>query len=112
MKLYVVVRSDLRPGLQAAQACHALHAFSHLHPEVDEKWAPSPNLVVLQVRGEKEVRALAIRSLEMGVPCAVFEEPDLGGEATALCGPLPPCLVSSLPLLLRDATSYGLVAAE
>jgi peptidyl-tRNA hydrolase len=102
-KLYIVVRADLKPGLQAAQACHALRLFSAEHPEEDRAWYEgSNNLVLLQVPDEREL--LALREKADGCPASLFREPDLGGEATALAfGPAARKTVSNLPLLLRGA---------
>lgn len=102
-KLYVIVRSDLAPGLQLAQACHALRLFAADHPEVDKAWYEgSSNLVVLQAPSEEELLALAARAGE--VPTSVFREPDLGDEVTAIAlGPTGAGLVSQLPLALRKS---------
>lgn len=113
-KLYVVVRNDLPPGLQMAQAGHALRQFTHRHPAEDRAWfygdAQAPeepcgpnNLIICQVPGERELQRLVLAA--DGV-CSVapFYEPDRGGELTAsafgrgasrLCGALPRALRES-----------------
>jgi len=98
-----VVRADLKPGLQAAQACHALRLFSAEHPEEDRAWYEgSNNLVLLQVPDEKAL--LALRDQANGCPASLFREPDVGDEATALAlGSSARRIVSNLPLLLRGA---------
>jgi peptidyl-tRNA hydrolase len=96
-----VVRADLAPGLQAAQACHALRLFSAEHPDEDRAWYEgSNNLVLLQVPDEEALLGLNERA--NGTPRSLFKEPDVGDEATALAiGPSGRRLISNLPLLLR-----------
>jgi peptidyl-tRNA hydrolase len=104
-KLYIIVRSDLSPGLQAAQACHALRLFTEEHPEEDKKWyTESNNLVLLQVPNETELLALKERAEADGIPASLFREPDVDNEATALAlGPEGRKLLCNLPLLLKAA---------
>lgn len=96
MRLYVVVRADLPPGLQCAQACHVARAFRDA-PSHDE------NLIVLEAPNEEALRSLLLQAGPTA-SCAAFSEPDLGWQLTAiaLSGPKVPELVSSLPLALRD----------
>lgn len=52
-KLYVVVRDDLPPGLQIAQAIHACRAFHADHPAVETAWHTTSNTIaVLSVPDE------------------------------------------------------------
>lgn len=99
-KLFIVVRSDLSPGLQAAQACHAVQAMNDQHPEVTRTW--EGNIVLLAVRSAQELSELQCRLLRSRTPLAVFCEPDVGGEPTAMAvhGSAWRAL-SSLPLALR-----------
>jgi peptidyl-tRNA hydrolase len=99
--MYIIVRADLKPGLQAAQACHALRLFSAEHPEEDRAWYEgSNNLVLLQIPNEAEL--LKLKERANGTPLALFREPDINDEATALAiAPSGRRLVSNLPLLLR-----------
>lgn len=100
-KLYIVVRADLPPGMQIAQACHALRQFTSVHSEIDRAWYEgSNNLVVLQVPGEDELFDLLARAGE--IPITSFREPDLDDDVTAIAiGPQGSGLVSQLPLALR-----------
>lgn len=100
-RMYIIVRNDLKPGLQAAQACHALRLFGAEHPEEDRSWYEgSNNLVLLQVPDEEALLGLLERS--SGISSSLFREPDLGDEATALAlEARGRRLVSNLPLLLR-----------
>ena len=99
-KLYIVIRSDLRPGLIAAQACHALQAMNDQHPEVIAGW--EGNIALL---GAKNRAALAdlLGALQRRYPVASFCEPDEGGDLTAIAvhGDAWRAL-SSLPLALKE----------
>lgn len=97
--MYVVVRADLLPGLQAAQACHAVRLFVEDEREADRRWyEQSNNLVLLQVPGQKELLEFYERACGSKV---LFREPDLEGEATAVAS-LDKKATSNLPLLLRE----------
>lgn len=113
MKLYVVVRSDLPPGLQAAQLVHAMREFVHHCPDFDRQWfygrgngkepIGDKNLVLLQVPDEAALLQL-IRAGVHVASVASFQEPDLGGETTAAAfseGAAP--LLGALPLALKAA---------
>lgn len=95
-RLYVVVRDDLPPGLQMAQACHAAFEFGRF-TEADV----GDNLVVLHASRER-ICELAGEAFRRGLQVLRFDEPDLGGETTAVAleGDARP-LVSSLPLAMR-----------
>lgn len=100
-RLYVVVRRDLPPGLQLAQACHAVREFVDEHPGAEEKIGE--NLVALNVADELALWRLTERVREQGVPVTLFREPDLGGALTAAAmGSAAQKLLSSLPLALRE----------
>lgn len=114
-KLYIIVRADLEPGLQAAQACHALRQFVHYCPEDDHDWfygedfkrpqephGPN-NIVILQVPNEHTLKKLVVQASASYVSCASFQEPDLDNQTTAvaLYGEGVEKLVSNLPLALR-----------
>jgi Peptidyl-tRNA hydrolase PTH2 len=104
-KLYIIVDADLAPGLQCAQACHALRAFVAEHPDVDRAWFEGPNnIVVLSVPGALYLEHLARYADELGVPRSVFTEPDLADQTTAIamCGENAHRVCSSLPLALRS----------
>lgn len=73
-KMYVLVRSDLVPGLQLAQACHAASYLSASNPLALYQ---HPTTIVLGVSNEEEL--LNYASSEG----FLFREPDLDGAATA-----------------------------
>lgn len=110
-RLYVVVRSDLPPGLQMAQACHAARAFAVENPWANDK--AGENLVVLSVPNELELWRLTARVSERDIMLTLFREPDLGGALTAAAftGEAQP-LVSSLPLALRQPACTIPVCAD
>lgn len=103
-KLYVVVRSDIAPGLQLAQSGHAIVQFASEFQHVYTRWhTESNNLVVLGVKNKTELADLATRLQAEGIECALFCEPDLGGEPTAFAAaPAARRQLSRLPLALRQ----------
>lgn len=98
-RLYVVVRGDLPPGLQMAQACHVTREFTRLHPRVDV----GENLIALSVPDEEDLEGLLFAAVGK-CRAAAFCEPDLGGEMTALAlsGKRARSLLGGLPLALRE----------
>ena len=99
-KLYIIVRDDLRPGLQVAQACHAQHAFATEHPESTAAW--EGNLVVLRVPGEQGLAFLCATMASFGYNTSAFFEPDLGDALTAIAvGGEAAELLKGLPLALN-----------
>jgi len=78
-------------GLRAAQVGHALISWVLVHGE------PCENLVVLQVADEAALEALAGR---LRGRVALFREPDLGGQLTA---------ISAGPECWREVSSIGLM---
>lgn len=104
LKLYIVAREDLPPGLQAAQAVHGAIEFLFEHPELGREWyRTSKTIVLLGVANEVELRDLAARSAGAGIPVAVNLEPDLDGQATSLAlmgAPPAKRILRPLPLLL------------
>lgn len=96
--LYVVVRKDLAPGLQMAQACHAAFAYGFYgSDDVGE------NLIALGASGA-ELAALEDAASKLNLSHVTFREPDLGGELTAIAlSGSARSLVSQLPLALRAA---------
>jgi len=87
-KMYIVVRGDLSPGAQAAQAVHAAQTWTMRHPQDALRWEEQCGVVViLSVRDTDELLTVANRSfLEAGGFEAFFDDdltPRLG--AIALC---------------------------
>lgn len=95
-RLYIVVRNDIAPGLQMAQACHAAREFTL---QIDED--VGDNLVVLHATHEQLIGLVA--AAEDVCSVVPFHEPDLGGELTAAafgCGARS--ILSCYPLALRS----------
>ncbi len=103
-KLYLVVREDLQPGVQAVQAVHAQRAFVDAHPERERAWFRASNtLAFLAVPDEAALRKLMAKAAERGILAAWFEEEDLGGSVTAVAiAPEGRRLCKGLPKALRE----------
>jgi len=104
-KLFVVVRNDLEPGLQLAQAVHAAVKYALSHEDARRWHEESNNVAVLQVPDEAALKALTHQVLTRDPSClaVVFEEPDLDHQWTAAAfGGGAKKLLGSLPLALRD----------
>jgi hypothetical protein len=98
-RLYVVVRADLSPGLQCAQACHAAFEYGRNGAE-----QVGDNLVVLSASPERLLALAHAAALEEWSH-VTFHEPDIGGELTAIALPGTPevmVILRHLPLALRD----------
>ena len=103
--LYVVVRKDLAPGLQMAQACHA--AFIYGQYGSDDV---GDNLVALGA-SPSELAALEQAAEQLNLSHVSFREPDLADELTALAlSGSARALVSQLPLALRSLPSDVIVS--
>lgn len=84
-RLYIITRSNLTPGLQAAQAVHAAFSFALAEPDLCRRWHDESNfLVVLSVPDLDALEALRSRLDRKGLPCLAVNEPDLDDELTAI----------------------------
>lgn len=81
-RMYVLVRSDLPPGLQMAQA---IHAASYLAADNRLALYQHPTVTVLNVEDEEALLSESAKAkVAPGSPEGfMFREPDLDGEATA-----------------------------
>lgn len=81
-RLYVVVRGDLAPGYQMAQAAHAA---TYLAAESKLSLYQHPTITILNVPNESILWRVA--EMHQHIPgdpeLFMFHEPDLGNEATA-----------------------------
>lgn len=83
-KMYVLVRQDISPGYQIAQAIHAKDQFTHTFPDVEKEWWDGSNtIVVLGVPNIERLHLFAKLANEAGLRNALFYEPDID-EHTAL----------------------------
>jgi len=95
VKQYIVVRADLAPGAQLAQACHVMKAFTRAHPECDG----IENVAVLAAPDEDALLRLVNKAPGA---VAVFREPDFDDSVTAIGLDFSAQkLLSNLPLALR-----------
>ncbi len=102
-RLYVVVRSDLPPGSQLAQSCHACGAYAATHTDDYLAWVRGEsNIVCLSASSKDELEGLLAQAEARGIKSAAFREPDYAGELTAIAleeGARK--IVSNLPLALK-----------
>jgi len=100
-KLYLIGRSDLPPGLRAAQVCHAMRLFADEHSEEESHWYETSNtIVLLETADENSLSSLASLATARRVPYSLFREPDRNDEATAIAlGPKGHSLCRNLPLM-------------
>jgi hypothetical protein len=117
--MWILVRSDLPPGMQIAQAAHAAFKYAAAFPEAFREWQREgpQSLVVLAVENERILRYWLERvQTDLTQPrgasrqwCSVVE-PDLDYQLTAIaCSPSDAHarLFSNLPLALRERPSRG-----
>lgn len=102
-RLYVVVRADLPPGLQMAQAVHAAVRFAlQYHDDVEDWERGANNVVVLAARDEAHLEELTTRAIHADARVETFREPDLGNQRTAVAfDEQSRPILSSLPKALR-----------
>lgn len=105
-KLYVAVRSDLIPGLQTAQACHAAIQYILDFPEEAREWNTLSNYIgILSVTDEDELIELKDNARNLGLKVSTFREPDLDNTYTAIAiepGCVSKTLCYHLPLALSE----------
>lgn len=102
--MYVVVRNDLRRGLQAAQAVHAGFLFATEHPDETKEWHDTSQFVIVLQVPNLERLVERYNRLPSSIPRVIFTEPDLGDAPTAFAalGLEAADLLSDLPLALRE----------
>lgn len=105
-KLYIAVRADLTPGLQAAQSVHAAFHFFDDWPSIARAWIHDSNfLVVVAVPDELALAELAARAVEEGLARTIVREPDLDNTITAVAlepGHVASRLCAEMPLALKN----------
>lgn len=80
MKVYVVVRKDLRLSSSAVQAGHALAELCLNHDLVD--WATKHRTLVYLKASDEKMLLETFDNIRIKEK-AIFQEPDLGNEFTA-----------------------------
>ena len=100
--MYIIVRSDLTPGLQTAQAVHAGFSFAQKYLDITSVWMiESQYLVIVQLDSSEELQALHEKAQAEGVASVVWREPDLNNEITAIAlepSAMSRVLYANLPL--------------
>lgn len=86
---------------------HAAFSFARKHPGTFGKWYDTSSyLVLLGVQDEAELWHWAEKLFDQGNKLAMWREPDMDNELTAIAiapSPVVERTVSPLPLLLREA---------
>lgn len=116
LKLFIVVRADLDPGLQMAQAIHAAIQWVIEDPDLSSIWhKKSNNVVVKHVPDEAALLELAAKAEDRRCVVEAFTEPDLAGATTAVAivGSRANALLRELPLArFKLATAGSEVAGQ
>lgn len=109
---YILVRGDLSPGLQIAQAAHAAFDFSLKFPDTARKWSQTSNYIcILNVPDETALLDYATKAYGGGHRHVIFHDPDVPGDSPDRVGSYTALAIepgdfyrhlSSLPLALRD----------
>lgn len=104
--MYIIVRGDLKPGEQLAQACHAAFKFTVKFENLTADWMEKSNyLVIVSVKDEFEINKLLKKADEQYIKHISFEEPDYNNSITAVVlepGDKSKRLCSSYPLALKE----------
>ena len=104
-KLYIIVRKDLEPGIQIAQACHAAIEFSLKNPDKCNEWHVKSNYIaILAAKDEEELEGLHERLHIKKINHLSFRESDLDNQLTAIAiepGDKSRRITSSFPLALK-----------
>lgn len=101
LKLFIIVRADLDPGLQIAQAVHAAVQWVVEDPDLSHVWhKKSNNVVVKHVKDEVALLDLANKAEARRCVVERFQEPDLANAVTAVAvvGAEANALLRELPL--------------
>ena len=102
--MFIVVRNDLPPGLQAAQAVHAGFLFAQEHPDETNEWHNTSQFVVILQVPDLDSLIDRFKRLPSSVARVMFHEADLDDDATAFAalGHEAGSLLSDLPLALKE----------
>ena len=84
-----------------------MREFSQQYPEIDQQWYSNSNYIaLLSVENETALRWFIDRADMEGIKHAIFREPDIDNEITAIAmepGKASKKICSSLPLALSRA---------
>ena len=105
-KLTSITRSDLTPGQQSVQSCHAAIDFCFSYSKESLDWHKNSNyLISLSVADESKLFDLSAKLRLLGIEFVEFYEPDMNNELTAiafLSNEKTKKLTSHLPLTLKN----------
>ena len=85
--MYILTRQDLKPAQRAVQACHAVAELMLRNRDCPAllEWAKDhKTMVLLGVESEADLLSWEGKLAAEGIPTAIFREPDMGNQATAL----------------------------
>lgn len=109
--MVLVTRKDLTEATQAVQSTHVLAEYSERYTESYFDWQINHKyLVILSVPTQRELDDLVHTAKKAGVKYAVFREPDLNNELTAIAlepgdnESMTKKITSSIPLAFKDST--------
>jgi hypothetical protein len=93
--MYVLVRKDLTKAYQAVQGGHALAQFLLNH---SSSWG-NGTLIYLGVRNEQQMMNWVRKLERKGIDVAVWREPDIGNQVTAIAAYSDECVFKHLNCL-------------
>ena|ERR1700722_16401956 len=105
-KLYIVVRSDMSLGMQAAQIAHVCFSFASAFPNETKDWMQNSNFIcVLNAPNEQSLVELMNQAYLQRIKYSFFQEDDLNYQITAIA--LESCeksrkLCKKLPLAMKE----------
>ena len=96
-KLFILIRQDLKPGAQMAQACHVTAEWCKRWQEGNREWN-NETIVCVSVR---DFPHLVLMQQKLELKCedySIFCEPDLQGQMTGLACYTDSNMFDKLPL--------------
>jgi peptidyl-tRNA hydrolase len=104
--LYLVVRNDLKAGMQLAQTNHCSFLFAVEHPQETKEWMINSNYIaVLAIDNEEKLIELIEKAMMEKIRLSFFKEPDLNNQITAvalMAGEASKKLCGGLKLALKE----------
>ena len=80
-----MVRADILPGYQMAQAAHSAIQFVFDHNEIAKIWhETSDYIVILNIDNEDKLKELMVEAERKNIKFSTYREPDLEGQYTAI----------------------------
>lgn len=82
LKMYCLIRKDLKPSYAACQAGHAIAEYFINHGK-HEIW-DNGTMIYLKINNESQLLKWKAELEKDGIKCSTFIEPDIGYQHTAL----------------------------